>query len=112
MADFLEGPVICNLPLWIGEDTDFIINRRNGVDEDGLPVYVDYDIGTTARIIIDKKEGVITREATISGHAAAFKLLSTDTDSVKKETLWRVQFTLPLIGNKVPIAGKVVRKGE
>lgn len=111
MADLLRGPTIANLPLWYGEDTLFVI-RRHTLDAEGNSIPVNYDTGTTARIIIDQKGTDITAEAIIVDDVARFQLLATQTDAVKKDTLWRIQFTFPTVGNKVPLAGKVVRKGE
>lgn len=110
MADALKGPLIRSLPLWRGQDTNFVINRFNGRDGSGNPIYLDFPVGTTARIIIDSKP-VVAEEAVIVGHQATFAVPHDLTDNTKKDTLWRVQFTIDG-RDKAPVAGKVVRKGE
>lgn len=104
MTSFLNGPLSRPFPLWKGQDTTFVVNRRDAQGE-----YLDYDPNTTAKIvfIINKEEFAVSAE--IEGHTAQFVINDTDVTGVKTGSVWRLQFTIDG-RDKTPVNGKVVRK--
>lgn len=105
MADFLDGPESYTFPLWRGQDTAFIVKRKNPT----TGAYINYDTGTTAKIVFLSGVTEYSFQAVISGSEAQFNINDVDVINVKTGSLWRLQFT---IGgkDKSPIIGKVIRK--
>jgi hypothetical protein len=105
MTDFLSGPESYNFPLWNGQDTSFIVKRKNSTTGD----YINYDAGTTAKIVFVSGTTSYEFPAVVSGSEAQFSINDQDVVNVKSGSFWRLQFTING-KDKTPIVGKVVRK--
>lgn len=71
--------------------------------------YINYDSGTTAKVVFNTPTAEIEFPAVISGSEAQFFIDDDDLAEVKHNSLWRLQFT---VGGKdrSPVVGKVSRK--
>lgn len=105
MAEFLSGPKSYTLPLWRGQDTAFTVKRKNP----DTNAYINFDAGTTAKIVFTSGTTDYEFSATISGSEAHFFIDDDDVVAVKNNSLWRIQFTVNG-QDRTPIVGKVVRK--
>lgn len=105
MADFLSGPKSYSFPLWRGQDSAFVVRRRDATTGD----FLDYDEGTTAKIVFSNGTTEIEFPATISGSEAQFVIDDEDVADVKHNSLWRLQITTNG-SDRAPFVGKVVRK--
>jgi hypothetical protein len=109
MAEIISGPIDYSLPIWNGQDTTFTVKR---VDPSDTTVFIDYDEGTTAKIVITPSlSSAVDLEfpAVISGHEALFVVNDTEVKDVRAGSIWRIQFTVNG-RDRTPINGKVVRK--
>lgn len=105
MADFVAGPQSYTFPLWRGQDSSFIVKRKNPA----TGAYLDYDAGTTAKIVFTSGSTNYEFSAVITGHQAQFTVDDEAVKDVRNGSLWRLQFTING-KDKSPVVGKVVRK--
>lgn len=105
MPDFLDGPKTYTFPLWRGQDTAFVVKRKDS--ETGA--YIDYDEGTTAKIVFTSGINTYEFDAVVSGSEAHFTVNDADVVDVRSGSTWRLQFTMGG-KDKSPIVGKVARK--
>ena len=105
MAEFVSGPKTYTFPLWRGQDSVFTVNRR---DPD-TGQYIDYDDGTTAKVVFTSGTTEYTFEAEIVGHTAQFIVDDQSVADVRNGSMWRLQFTVDGI-DRALVVGKVVRK--
>lgn len=105
MADFLAGPVSYMFPLWRGQDTSFVVKRKDPATGD----YIDFEEGTTAKIVFVSGANEYVFDAVVDGHSASFVINDDDVVNVKTGASWRLQFTINGRDN-APVVGKVSRK--
>lgn len=105
MADLLSGPRVVTFPLWRGQDTYFVVRRK---DPD-TGAFIDYDETTSAKVVFISGKNEVEFEATISGDSAQFHIDDAAVADVKNNSTWRLQFTIDGI-DKAPVIGKVSRK--
>lgn len=105
MPDLLGGPKVVTFPLWRGQDTYFVVRRKDPDTGD----FIDYDENTSAKIVFISGKTELEFPATIDGDAASFQIDDTLVADVKQNSTWRLQFTINGI-DKSPVIGKVSRK--
>lgn len=105
MSDFLDGPKVYVFPLWRGQDTSFVVKRKDADTGE----YIDYEDGTTAKIVFSTTTEDLEFDADISGSEAQFFINDDDVVNVKHNSQWRLQFTIDG-KDKAPVVGKVARK--
>lgn len=105
MADFLDGPKNYTFPLWRGQDSAFVVRRKDAT----TGAYVDYDAGTTAKVVFTTGTTEIEFAANISGSEAQFFIDDDDVVDVKHNSLWRLQITFNG-SDRAPVVGKVARR--
>lgn len=105
MPDLLSGPRVITFPLWKGNDTYFVVKRKdpNTGDE------IDYDENTTAKVVFTSGKVEVEFQATIVGSEAQFLIDDASVVDVKNNSTWRLQFTIDG-RDKSPVIGKVSRK--
>lgn len=105
MADLLGGPKVITFPLWRGQDTYFVVKRRDL--ETGE--FIDYDENTSAKVVFLSGKTELSFTAKIVGNEAQFLIDDASVENVKNNSTWRLQFTIDGI-DKSPVIGKVSRK--
>lgn len=105
MPDLLSGPTLVTFPLWKGQDTYFVVKRRHPETN----ALINYDAGTTAKVVFTLGKEEIEFFATITGSQAQFLIDDASVANVKNNSTWRLQFTIDG-RDKSPVIGKVSRK--
>jgi hypothetical protein len=105
VSDFLDGPKNYVFPLWRGQDSAFVVKRKDPVTGS----YINYDSGTTAKVVFTAGTVEIEFPGVISGSQASFFIDDEDVEAVKHNSLWRLQFTING-SDSAPVVGKVSRK--
>lgn len=105
MPDLLSGPTVITFPLWKGQDTYFVVKRRDPDTGD----LIDYDQNTTAKVVFTSGRNEVEFSAVISGSEAQFLIDDASVADVKNNSTWRLQFTING-RDKSPVIGKVSRK--
>lgn len=105
MPDLLSGPRVITFPLWKGQDTYFVVRRKD--PNTGLAL--DYDENTSAKVVFTTGTTSIEFQATIEDDKAEFLIDDASVVNVKNNSTWRLQFTIDGI-DKSPVIGKVSRK--
>ena len=101
-----DGPKVMQFPLWRGQDTKFVVRRKDPVS--GTHVF--FTPGTTAKIVFTSGSNVVEVEPDrIENDTASFIIRSSDVESVRNNATWRLQFTVDGL-DESPVIGKVVRK--
>jgi len=105
MADLLSGPKVVTFPLWAGQDTYFVVKRK----DPNTGEFINYDSTTTAKVVFISGKTEVEFSATIVGNEARFLIDDAGVAGIKNNGTWRLQFT---IGgqDKSPVIGKVSRK--
>lgn len=109
MTDIVPGPKVYTLPIWMGQDTSFIVNRVDPLDDS---LFVDYPADTEAKIVVTPRGFNVTPlefDADISGHQALFVIDDEAVKDVRNGSLWRIQFTYAG-RDRAPINGKINRR--
>lgn len=105
MPDLLNGPQVVTFPLWKGQDTYFVVKRK----DPNTNQVIDYDENTTAKVVFTSGRNEVEFSATIVGSEARFLIDDASVADVKNNSTWRLQFTIDGI-DKSPVIGKVSRK--
>lgn len=105
MADLLSGPKVITFPLWRGQDTYFVVKRK---DPD-TGEFIDYDDNTSAKIVFISGKTELEFPAVIDGSEAQFLIDDASVVDIKNNSTWRLQFTIDG-RDKSPVIGKVSRK--
>ena len=105
MPDLLSGPTVITFPLWKGQDTYFVVNRR----DPNTGNLIDYDENTSAKVVFTSGKNEVEFSATIVGSQAQFLIDDASVADVKNNSTWRLQFTIDG-RDKSPVIGKVSRK--
>ena len=57
MPDLLSGPTVITFPLWKGQDTYFVVNRR----DPNTGNLIDYDENTSAKVVFTSGKNEVLR---------------------------------------------------
>lgn len=99
-------PTGYSLPIWNGQDTNFVAHR---LDPNDPNVELDFGDNISAKIVITSLRTELEFPAVISGSRARFVIDDEAVKGVKTGSKWRLQLTING-KDRAPINGKVVRK--